>query len=430
VLLRSGTREVLPVVDHIGIDPATGGFTGKAFFDIAVSKTGTPTTNRSDWFFHELDVTNDGSDGTPSHPSCPCFGDQPLIGADATGFYVTTNEFDLEPFGGTFNGAQVYAFDKAALAAGTTKVQRIEGAPLASSYTNATDFPYSLQPASSPSTGDWSAESNGTEYLLGALEFSKGNVTLDDRVAVWALTNTQSLATATPDVHVDDVVVDTEVYGFPPDAVQKSGPTPLADAIPTDFVGKPGNGPKEHETLIAGNDDRMEDAVWANGKLWGAVNTVVKTQNGPTTVGAAYFAFTPSVTAGSVSATVAKQGYVSVNRESVLFPAIAMNNAGHGAIVFKLVGPDYFPSAAYAPLTLSGGAGSVHVAAAGTKPADGFSGYRFFGGSGTERWGDYSDAVVNPADGSLWLATEWIEGNIVYPPRFANWNTRILKLTP
>ncbi len=106
-----------------------------------------------------------------------------------------------------------------------------------------------------------------------------------------------------------------------------------------------------------------------------------------------------------------------------------MNAAGKGAIVFTVVGPDYYPSAAYAPLTLAGGAGSIHIAARGTKPADGFTGYRAYGGSGTERWGDYSDAVAN-SDGSLWLATEWIQGNVGYPPRLANWNTRIMSVTP
>ena len=125
---------------HIGQTPA-GVFDGRAYVNIAVSKTGTPTTSRSDWWQYQLEVTNDGTNGTPDHPDCPCFGDQPLIGADRYGFYVTTNEFDLEPFGGSFNGAQIYAFDKAALANGTMKVQRIEGAPLASSYTTGTDIP-------------------------------------------------------------------------------------------------------------------------------------------------------------------------------------------------------------------------------------------------------------------------------------------------
>ena len=416
-------------ITQIGQTPA-GVFNGEAFINIAVSKTGTPTTNRSDWWQYELDVRNDGTNGTPSHPDCPCFADQPLIGADRYGFYVTTNEFDLEPFGGSFNGAQIYAFDKAALANGTMKVQRIEGAPLASSYTTGTDTPYSLQPASSPSVSDWVSASNGTAYLVGALEFSKGNVTLDNRAAVWALTNTQSLASATPSVQVDDVVVTTQPYGFPPDAAQQDGPIPLADnALLAAGVVKPGNGPNEHENLIAGNDDRMLDAVLVNGKLWGALNTIVKTQNGSSQVGAAYFAFTPTVSVGQVSASVAKQGYVTVNNASVLYPAIAMNNNGAGAIVFTVSGKEHFPSAAYSRLTLTGGAGPVHIAAAGAKPADGFTGYSVFGGTGTERWGDYSDAVVNPVDGSLWLATEWIEGNVGFP-RLANWNTRILKVNP
>ena len=422
-----GVNRFFFVIDEIS-QTADGTFTGEAYLDVAVSKTGVPSTNRSDWYFVKLNIANDGTDGTPSHPTCPCFGDQPLIGADQYGFYITTNEYDLEPFGGSFNGAQIYAFDKASLIAGVPKVQRIEGAPLASSYTTSTDYPYSLQPASSPSTGDWVSGNNGTEYLLGALEFSKGNVTLDNRVAVWALTNTQSLTTATPNVHVDDVVVTTQAYGLPPDAVQKDGPTPLADSAPAQ-VGKAGNGPREHENLIAGNDDRMQDAVWVNGKLWGALQTIVKTQTGSSQVGGAYFAFTPTVSSGQVSATVAQQGYVTVNGASVLYPAIAMNNSGEGAIVFSVSGKDFYPSAAYARLTLAGGAGPVHIAAAGTKPADGFTGYRIFGGSGTERWGDYSDAVVNPVDGSLWMATEWIQGNVGFP-RLANWNTRILKVTP
>jgi hypothetical protein len=422
-----GLNRFFFIIDQIA-QTSAGAFTGEAYLDIAVSKTGVPTTNRNDWFFYQLNVANDGTDGTPSHPDCPCFGDQPLVGADTYGLYITTNEFDLAPFGGTFNGAQIYAFDKAALAAGTMKVQRIEGAPIASSYTTATDFPYSLQPASSPSSGNWVTANNGTEYMLGALEFSKGNQTLDNRVAVWALTNTASLATATPSVQVDDFVVTTQPYGFPPDSTQQDGPTPLADSAAA-LVGKPGGGPKEHESLIAGNDDRMEDAVWVGGKLWGSLNTIVKTQNGSSQVGTAYFAFTPTVSSGQVSASVAKQGYVTVNNASVLFPAIAMNDAGKGAIVFSVSGKDYFPSVGYARLTLSGGAGPVHIAAAGVKPADGFTGYSIFGGSGTERWGDYSDAVVNPVDGSLWLATEWIQGNVGFP-RLANWNTRILKITP
>ena len=79
------------VIDHLGVNPATGALNGNAFVDIAVSKTSTPTTSRSDWFFYQLNVKNNGTGGTPSHPNCPCFGDQSLIGADTYGFFMSTN---------------------------------------------------------------------------------------------------------------------------------------------------------------------------------------------------------------------------------------------------------------------------------------------------------------------------------------------------
>ena len=170
---------------------------------IATSKTSTPTVNPSDWFFTTIDVTNDGTNGTPTHPGCPCVGDQPLIGADANGFYITTNEFPF--FTSGFNGAQIYALQKSALIAGTTpNIQRIEGAPISPNYGEG--IPYSLQPAISPSAADFATGSGGTENLLGALEFGKRPFTLDNRIAVWALTNTSSL-NSTPAITVSTKVI-------------------------------------------------------------------------------------------------------------------------------------------------------------------------------------------------------------------------------
>ena len=120
----------------------------------------------------------------PSHPGCPCFGDQPLLGADKYGIYITTNEFST--LGPEFNGAQIYAIDKQALMAGTLKYQAIQGAPIPLAEGPA----YSLQPAASPTAASWNTANNGTEYLLSALDF---NATTDNRIAVWALTNTKSL---------------------------------------------------------------------------------------------------------------------------------------------------------------------------------------------------------------------------------------------
>jgi len=410
-------RWFLTVV-QIDTVPATGALGPRASILIAVSQTGSPTGT---WNIFKLDATNDGDNGTPSHAGCPCFGDQPLIGADANGFFVSTNEFSLFPFGAVFNGAQVYALSKAALAAGTSSaaVQFGGASPDGTFLPLAEGIAYSLQPATVPPGGRFETAADGTEYFTSALDF---DATLDDRVAVWALTGTASLGSATPRLSLTSAVLASEVYGQPPDAAQPDGPRPLAASLLAS-----GFTPAAVKLeLIAGNDDRMNAAVFAGGKLWSAVNTVVKTPNGPTRVGIAWFAIAPSVAGGQVSGSIAKQGYVAVNQESVLYPSFAMRPDGTGAMSFTLVGPDFFPSAAYA-LVGAGGVGTVHVAAAGAFPEDGFSGYPPFGGERTARWGDYSAAATDEL-GQLWLASELIPN----APRTvnANWGTFLTKLSP
>lgn len=404
-----------------GRDPNTGAFEAPGQVQIATSKTGTPTTSPSDWNFFTLDVTNDGTvSGEPTHPGCPCFGDQPLLGIDANGIYITTNEFPIN--GPGFNGAQVYAIQKSALIAGSTpNVQRFEGTqgpvPLdQSGYGNG--IPYSLQPALSPSASDFATANNGTEYMLGALEFGKRPFQLDNRLAIWALTNTASLNT-TPDIHISDKIVSSEVYGFPPAIVQPNGPTPLADSL------------KEHENLIDGGDDRMQAAIYAHGHLWGASDTIVKTPTRGVQVGAAYYMLTPSFDgSGNVGGTVAKQGYLSVNGNSVTRPSLGVTSSGKVAVGVSLIGPDYFPSAAYATFDDSAGSAPtiLHVASQATVPADGFTGYHAFPpGNGVERWGDYGFAAVD--GNNVWVANEWIPGR-VQGADLANWGTYVSKITP
>ncbi|HTD44288.1 MAG TPA: hypothetical protein VK687_08915 [Bryobacteraceae bacterium] len=388
---------------EIDRNSATGQFAspGHSSVLIAVSTTSSPLF----YNLFALDTTDDT--GTPDHAGCPCLADQPLIGADANGFYVSTNEFPI--FGPGFNGAQIYAMSKAALAAGVLppSVVHFSGLPLAEGPA------YSVQPATVPPGGSFATTNGGIEYFLSALDFT---ATLDNRIAVWALTNTSSLTSVTPSVVLSSLVISSEVYGQPPDAQQQPGPTPLADSL------------KEHLELLAANDDRMQQTVFAGGYLWSALNSVVKTPNGPVRVGSAYFIVTPSVSAGGVlSATIANQGYVSVNQENLLFPSIGVNAAGKGVVTFTLVGPDSFPSIAYAPIDAVNGAGDVRLAAAGAGPDDGFSGYHAYGGARTGRWGDYTAAVAD-SSGDIWFAAEYIPGG----PRtaLANWGTFIGKAAP
>jgi hypothetical protein len=178
--------------------PTTGGFpTDESHVMLAVSASGDPT---GAWNVYDLDTT-DGQGSLANHPNCPCVADQPLIGADHFGFYISTNEYSLVPFGAFFNGAQVYAFNKAQLAAGAggslTGIH-FDGIGLAEGLA------YTIQPATTPAGGAYDLSHGGTAYALSALDF---NATLDNRIAVWALTGTSTLGTTNelvPSVRVLD----------------------------------------------------------------------------------------------------------------------------------------------------------------------------------------------------------------------------------
>ena len=114
-LYDPSTKTFFLVVLTLEIVPSTGAFTGDNHLDIAVAKDPTGA-----WTTYHLDVTDDGTQGTPVHPNCPCIGDYPHIGVDANGFYITTNEYSF--FGPQFNSAQIYAFSKRALAAAAANV--------------------------------------------------------------------------------------------------------------------------------------------------------------------------------------------------------------------------------------------------------------------------------------------------------------------
>ena len=388
---------------QLDVDPATGGFTGPSHVFIAVSRTGNPT---GAWDSFSLDVTNDGFNGTPQHPGCPCFGDQPLLGFDENAIFITTNEFPV--FVPGFNGAQVYGIGKDAFG-GNGSVVLFDNLSLEEGQA------YSIQPASTPPGGKFEKAKRGTEFFASSLEFTGG---LDDRIAVWAMTGTKSLNTSKPKVDFGYRIVNTLVYGVPPDGTQKDGPTPLKDAL---------NAAGAHEVLekIASNDDRMQQAVYTDGTLWASLPTIVKPKGDSTyRAGALWFRIETEVQDHGVKAKLKKQGYLARAGADVLFPSVAVNRSGNGAIGFSITGPSMYPSSGYAFLD-DDGTGAIHIAAAGAGPEDGFTGYVAEGFDGTARWGDYSAAVAAP-DGSIWVANEYITPR----PRtvLANWGTFVSRL--
>ena len=94
-----------------------------------------------------------------------------------------------------------------------------------------------------------------------------------------------------------------------------------------------------------------------------------------------------------------------------------------------LVGPNYFPSAAFVPINTYSTGTTVQIVSPGAGPEDGFSGYpnQGFPETGIARWGDYNAATV-ASDGSIWMTTEFIPN----APRttLANWGTFISQFIP
>ena len=392
---------------EIGVVPASGSFDGTSALLIAVSQTNNPTGL---WNVFRVNTT---TDGIAAFGPCPCFGDQPLIGADANGFYLTTNAFSIATFG--FRGAQVYAIAKAALVSGTGGA--IVARRFAPTLQAADTVAYTIQPATVPPGGTFAADA---EFFMSALD---PNNTLDNRLTVWALTGTHDLATAT----LARSTVATQVYGLGAAMQQRPGPTPLLDRLangPSLFAD--GSLYKNHLELVESNDDRLQQVVYAAGRLWTGLNTVVKTKNGPVRVAAAWFIVQPTLAGAAVTGTVVKQGYLSLNNNNVVFPSIGVNAAGKGVIGVSVIGADLYPSAAWARVDAFSGAGPLVVAGVGAGPLDDFSGYAPFGFRAA-RWGDYSAAVADES-GAIWLANEYVPN--AARTLLTNWGTFVSKVQP
>jgi hypothetical protein len=434
-----------------------GDFKGTNHLDLAVSQTADPTGL---FTIYRIPVQDDGTQGTPDHhcstgpqrtpPTNPhaCLGDYPHIGADANGFYITTNEYSF--FGPEFKDAQIYAFSKSALASGAASVAVTELDTFGAVNGNPG---FTVWPATTP--GDqYANDLSGTEYFLSSDAAAEANGTgVSSDLIVWALTNTQSLNTASPALSLSNTVLTVNPYAIPPKSEQKAGNTPLGDCIndtttPTPFgpgcwqfffVNEPAH--DEVESHLDSNDTRMQQVVFANGKLWGALDTAL-TVNGKLQAGIEWFIVKPSVSSAGVAGGVAKQGYLGRADTNLTYPAIGVTESGRGVMAFTLVGTNDYPSAAYASIDAKVGVGDIHIAAAGLGPADGFTSYKaFVGNPPRTRWGDYGAAV---ADGnSMWIASEYIGQTCTFAQYISasfgscggtrtslgNWDTRISHLS-
>lgn len=421
-----------------------GAFTGPNHLDLAVSQTSDPTGG---WNIYRIPVQDDGTDGTPNHhcDGGPCFGDYPHIGADATGLYLTTNEYDF--FGDGFHGAQIYALSKRALASGAASVALTQIDTAGADNGNPG---FTVWPAQAPAGANTHA-AGGTEYFMSSNAAEEANGTgSSSTLLLWALTNTASLDSATPAVALSHKALGVGSYVIPPKADQKAGNYPLGQCLndtpcATFLNGTPDPFAPEPESVLDSNDTRMQQVTYANGKVWGALDTGINVGSA-TKAGIEWFVVTPDVSTGSVTGKVTKQGYLAIAGNNVTYPTIGALNSGRGIMSFTLAGADYYPSVGYVAIDPNVGvSGDIQVASAGLGPQDGFSGYGFYAsnpGHPRPRWGDYGATAID--GGTIWFAQEYIGQTCTLAQyettpfgscggtraTLGNWGTRISQVTP
>src|SRR5439155_1649169 len=162
-LYDAATQRFFVVVLTLERVPTSGAFTTVNHLDIAVSQTSNPTGS---WNIYKTDVTNDGTDTGGANPG-PYLGDYPHIGADANGFYITTNAYPWCCNG--FSGAQIYALSKQQLAAGAASVTMVHidtsGLVNAPSDAGSTQPGFTVWAAQSPGANQFNLNNGGTEYF-------------------------------------------------------------------------------------------------------------------------------------------------------------------------------------------------------------------------------------------------------------------------
>lgn len=454
-------------LDRINVDPNTGlslsqSLSGRNHLDLAVSNTSNPLGS---WTIYTIPVQDDGTEGTPNHlcksagtppgrthPNA-CLGDYPHIGADANGIYLSTNEFNFFPAG--FHASQIYAISKQALV------------NLASTITvfqyNTNDTPvvtpdfgplpgFTVWAAQSPGASSFNTANGGTEYFLSTIAVFTG---LDNRIALWEMSNTQALnSNAAP--NLTNTLVNTVAYASPPLIKQPGSLTndqtkqwPLGQCIEVAtcdlFLNGINQGVPETIGRVNGNDSRMQQVMFAQGKLWAAFGTGIATTGDPTDHGGIVFdILIPQSTGATLKGKIVQDGYIALDNVSVTYATTAVTPSGRGIISFTVVGPNNFPSVGYASLDALLGAGDVHIAQDGAGLQDGFTEYANIFGS-RPRWGDYGAAAVD--GNTIWFATEYINQSCdlatyeaSFGPNFGscggtrtslgNWATRITQVTP
>jgi hypothetical protein len=368
---------------------------------LAVSQTSDPTGAYRTYTFN----TTGAADVDQAGPRVPDF---PHFAVDRYGLYINWQEFAIDKNGNLdgFIGTAIVAMSKSDLLNGGPRppVQRF-------AIPFQTGFEFRIWPAYIPPGQTPVLANGGTEYFLSSnLGFDSFN-----QIAVWALTNTSSLNSANPNLHLKMTTVTTRVYHFPDFSVpQKDGFHPLGASMGFPVAD------------LAAGPDSISSCEYVNDHVWGTLSSAMKDSSGKTIEVADYFAFTPQITNGKLTASLFTQGVIAAPGRFLMYPAVALNKNNVGTIVFSLSSPNDYPTAAF--VTIRGTSrGPIQISREGNEPEDGFTCYPPFS-DGVCRWGDYSAGAVNNIDQTPWMATEYIPD--INRTSAANWATYVTRFQP
>jgi hypothetical protein len=425
----------------------------------------------------------------PAEPGYPYLDDDFVhVATTRDAFLLNYDEFALGPIpglgGGDFNGSQAFAFSKTAMELGLPV--SLGGVPnplfnVARENLGLLSTPngtcagsgdvtcwYAAQPAVAPDPSQFDNSHLGSGFILATLDFY-GNG--DDRLAVFdwtGLANLNSLACITCfGVRFGGQLLSgvEPYYGEGQLGAQKAGPIPLGDECgAAGLEGSPPAYTSCPEGGIATDGDFVTQLDYAQGQIWGAVDTEVNQTfaGGPTEThqGAAYWVIGTDSFDKTGVFTLTSQGYVSAAHEDLEMPAMAAEgtasqDGGNGGAImdFTVSGDEglnggYYPSAAFGRLSSTSGGlleSTINIADLGESPQDGFTEYQGLGtATYRPRWGDFNNAIYMPGSGRIYFAAEYIQHPNCLPPAFtltlgtcggtrdgfANWGTSMNYVVP
>lgn len=324
-----------------------GGNSG--YLCIAISTTDSAT---GEWYLYSFT-----GNPNPIDEDDVYFLDYPQIGIGQEAIFVSANMFEY----GTFIRNHIFAFDKAAMYAG-------DSVPFVKLSVGTDNF--MLQPAKLKgfATGGWPTNPDEPHYFVDA------QVGTNNLLTVWAF---------------------SDPWGTP--IITKSGTIAVNDY----YVPIPN--PQDGGNLLNGNDNRLQDVEYWNGRLW-TTHTIGCNPAGETVNCVRWY----ELDVRGESPTLVQQGTFGSAEIFRAFPNLAVNRCGD-----MLVGYSHFTENSYPSVYVAGR--EVHDPVGLLKDETllkaGESVYIAYY-SAPYRWGDYSGMALDPDGKTLWYVGEYSKNQV------------------